>query len=709
MFFGKNKNSLKLIKQHPELLMGATYHITDPTSDAKKVKIGSGITELYVRNDDGEVYLLEGNATKIKEMFQAVLLFENMEGEIYKLKRPVGSLLQNVLLKEINALTADEKIYVGNGITERYFIEKSSSRVIKFIGNSTQIKNLVEKVELQKPAEPKPVVKIIEKPVVQLQEKIIIKETTPVVGAQGLRGEKGEQGPQGERGPMGPQGPKGERGLQGDRGEQGQQGSKGDHGEPGLQGIRGPKGDKGDKGDQGIAGPQGPMGPQGPQGQQGEKGEDGSSGEIGPQGPMGPRGDEGPQGPAGPQGPQGLRGFNGLQGPPGPQGPQGLQGPEGPAGESPVVEAQYPLKLEDGILSFDSEQVSKVLDKFKNDDIQKAINQMAQMTTPAGGGAVDVALNGNKIIRSVNTMNFIGDNITITRRRKNVDISIAGGSGGSGGGTGGISSVNGISGDTFGNVNVKSLINGTSVLDLGATGSVFLPNGAKLGDFYGAGGIDLVGPTGPGGYAGIANYDLNQFVVATPDFVQIGTDFYGVGYNWNFDKNGVLSLPGYITFPDGSTQGTAPSKFFYTSTSPSGVTQGDRWMASDTGIEYVYINDGNTNQWVQPTNTGGSSTTSISILATAAVTGATYAALASDYYIGVSYAGQVTITLPTNPETGREIVVKDESGNAGNGVNRQITIVGATAAHKIDNQSSAIINLDNAGLHFIYRNGWRII
>jgi hypothetical protein len=80
-----------------------------------------------------------------------------------------------------------------------------------------------------------------------------------------------------------------------------------------------------------------------------------------------------------------------------------------------------------------------------------------------------------------------------------------------------------------------------------------------------------------------------------------------------------------------------------------------------------------------------------------------------DYYIGVSYAGPVTVTLPVAPETGREIVVKDESGNAGNGVARQITIVGATSAHKIDNQSSAIINLDNAALHFLYRNGWRII
>ena len=101
MFFGKNKNSLKLIKQHPQLLMGATYHITEARQDAKKIKVGSGISELYIRDEYGESYLLEGNASKIKDMFQANLLFENVEGELYKLKRSIGSLNQNVLLKEM--------------------------------------------------------------------------------------------------------------------------------------------------------------------------------------------------------------------------------------------------------------------------------------------------------------------------------------------------------------------------------------------------------------------------------------------------------------------------------------------------------------------------------------------------------------------------------------------------------------------------------
>ena len=429
MFFGKNKNSLKLIKQHPQLLMGATYHITEARQDAKKIKVGSGISELYIRDEYGESYLLEGNASKIKDMFQANLLFENVEGELYKLKRSIGSLNQNVLLKEVYSLTADEKIYVGNGITERYFIDKDRNKVIKFIGNSTQIKNLVEKVELLKPQPLPAPVKIIEKPVIQLQEKVIIKQTTPVIGAQGLRGEKGDIGSIGEQGPMGLQGPKGEKGPKGDQGEQGQQGPKGDQGDPGLQGIQGPKGIQGEKGDKGDQGDRGDIGPQGPQGIQGPRGEQGIPGEEGIQGPVGPQGEFGPQGPRGEKGDKGDRGPMGPQGPVGPRGEAGSLGPEGPAGrdgQSPVIEAQFPLLLEDGIISFDSEHVSGILDKFKNDDIQKAIDRIGQMTTPAGGGAVDISLNGDKIIRSVNTMNFIGDNITITKRRKNVDISVSG-------------------------------------------------------------------------------------------------------------------------------------------------------------------------------------------------------------------------------------------------------------------------------------------
>lgn len=679
MFFGKNKTSLKLIKNHPDLLMGGTYHIVESAVNPRLVKVGTGITQLYLRDEYGESYLLEGNSTKIKDMFQANLLFENVQGVVYKLKRPIGSLHQNILLKEISALTSDEKIYVGSGVTERYFIENNSNKVIKFVGNSSQIKYLFEQLE-----QPKPIQKIskpiVQKPMVQIVEKTIVKEIVPQIGSQGFQGEKGDQGVPGPMGQAGPRGPKGDQGVQGEQGEQGivgPQGPKGNVGEMGPKGERGPKGEKGDKGDQGIPGQQGIQGIQGPEGKQGKQGPEGIPGKDGDQGEVGPQGELGPQGPSGEKGDKGDRGPMGPQGPAGPRGEAGPEGPAGRDGQSSVIEAEFPLSLEDGVLSFHSEHVSNILNQFKNDDIQKAIDRIGQISTPAGGGGLDVGYNDDKVLRNVHTVNFKGAGVTVTRKRKNVDVVIAGAEGA-----------------------VTNIIAGPGI---------------------------TIDPSSGVGEVTISNLISVKSVASAQPIYPIqfsnseGTDllFYN-GFQFNYDTNQALQLPAslilgsnpntsYILYADGTTQGTAPSKFFYRPTSPTGATQGDRWMDSDNGIEYVYINDGNSEQWVQPTNTGGSSTTSISVLATTAVTGATYAALASDYYIGVSYAGQVTITLPTNPETGRELVVKDESGNAGNGVNRQITIVGATAAHKIDNQSSAIINLDNAGLHFIYRAGWRII
>ena len=43
--------------------------------------------------------------------------------------------------------------------------------------------------------------------------------------------------------------------------------------------------------------------------------------------------------------------------------------------------------------------------------------------------------------------------------------------------------------------------------------------------------------------------------------------------------------------------------YYYQTGTPTdpGITSGQRWMDSDTGIEFVYINDGNSSQWIQPT------------------------------------------------------------------------------------------------------------
>ena len=173
MFFGKNKTSLKLAKQHPELLMGCEYFIAESLNNPKKIKIGSGITQIFLKSMDGEEYLVEGNSSKIKEYFVPSKTFENLEGKLYTVKRPFGPLLQNQKLKLIEACQYDEKIQLGNGISEQYFIQQNNNKVIKVYGNSNQIKNLFEEVVVpvikQKPAPitPQTKVEVVERTVIR--------------------------------------------------------------------------------------------------------------------------------------------------------------------------------------------------------------------------------------------------------------------------------------------------------------------------------------------------------------------------------------------------------------------------------------------------------------------------------------------------------------------------------------------------------------
>ena len=705
MFFGKNKTSLRLSRPHPILVEGCEYQIVESVRNPTKVSVGVGITKVLLKDKDGHEFVVEGNSSKIKELLIPVYIFENVEGPSFRLRLPVGSLQKNTLLKETNSVHPDEKIYLGHGVSERYFIQQKTNKIVKFIGNPSQIKNIVEEI-VETP-------KIVSQPVVQqpvqLVEKTIVREIVPQFGAQGIQGEPGPVGPRGERGPAGPQGPVGPKGPIGPQGE------------VGPEGPVGPQGEKGDHGEEGPVGPVGPRGLQGPQGRKGIPGEKGEQGDIGPQGPMGPQGPRGDKGEKGDRGERGPIGQQGPIGPKGPQGPAGSQGPAGPKGDPGIVEAQFPLILEDGVLSFNSEHVSSVLDKLKNDDVQKAINQIA-MATPGGGGAVDVALNGDKIIRAVDTMNFIGSGITITRRRKNVDIDLSGLCGGGGGGSQGPTGPQGPTGaqGPTGSQGTAGIQGPTG--PQGATGAQGPtgPVGNYVQSIASPNGSLTIDPSSGIGVLKIEVTDLPKSIGGSVQYRDSSTARLAAQANFKLDTTTQnLEIPkglvigtttgAFIAFADGSTQSSAANRFYYQSASPSGITQGDRWMDSDNGIEYVYINDGNGSQWVQPTNTATTSGGGSSILTTTSVTGSSYSATPLDYYIGVSYAGPVTITLPINPETGRQIVVKDESGNAGSGVSRYITIVGATASQTIDNQSSAILNINNGGLHFIYRNGWRII
>ena len=88
---------------------------------------------------------------------------------------------------------------------------------------------------------------------------------------------------------------------------------------------------------------------------------------------------------------------------------------------------------------------------------------------------------------------------------------------------------------------------------------------------------------------------------------------------------------------------------------------------------------------------------------TTLVTTNTYTVLDTDYYIGVNYAGPVTITIPASISAGREVVIKDESGNC---ETHNITVTA-----KVDNDANGfILAVNNGAVHMLYRgDSWRII
>jgi len=90
------------------------------------------------------------------------------------------------------------------------------------------------------------------------------------------------------------------------------------------------------------------------------------------------------------------------------------------------------------------------------------------------------------------------------------------------------------------------------------------------------------------------------------------------------------------------------------------------------------------------------------------ITSSAYTIKPQDYYIGINYAGAVTITLPTPRKEGKTYIVKDELGQASQGPNRYITIL-PSGSDLIDGEDRAILAFDFGSLTFVYRNGWRVV
>jgi len=70
-------------------------------------------------------------------------------------------------------------------------------------------------------------------------------------------------------------------------------------------------------------------------------------------------------------------------------------------------------------------------------------------------------------------------------------------------------------------------------------------------------------------------------------------------------SNITITLSGKTLTIASTASGGSSTGFTYASSAPSTPTVGDRWIDSDTGKEYVYVNDGSSSQWIEPVSSNG--------------------------------------------------------------------------------------------------------
>jgi hypothetical protein len=404
----------------------------------------------------------------------------------------------------------------------------------------------------------------------------------------------------------------------------------------------------------GIAGSTGPTGPAGSQGLIGP------TGDIGPQGVTGPTGDIGPQGNTGPQGDKGSTGDIGNQ---------GFQGSTGPAGSgSPgnndvgvmylknnsiptVVSVQNDRYVVSGTMSvgtlfnfikdpttnslkyigiggrfhiivtfnfYEGNQRScgfyighntddtTPLDPNANriSESEIYVNSSNPTNQPVGGAIQTVLdLNTNDRLFFIVQNKDAATNITVEFMKFTVtSLTSEKGSTGAIGSQGliGPTGSDGLNGETG---------------PQGLTGPQgFTGNQGPQGLIGPTGSDGLNGETGPQGLTGPQGFTGNQGhqgVQGTQGFQGFTgpQGFQGVqGYQGVQGHQGVEGITG----PQGlqgeiGIQGTTgPYPFYFQNTTPSGIiTNGSFWYHSETGILYVYIDDGDTSQWVTSTGTKG--------------------------------------------------------------------------------------------------------
>jgi hypothetical protein len=165
----------------------------------------------------------------------------------------------------------------------------------------------------------------------------------------------------------------------------------------------------------------------------------------------------------------------------------------------------------------------------------------------------------------------------------------------------------------------------------------------------------------------------------------------------------ISSYPNFGINFTGTTSGGL--EYFVTGATPTATQSGDRWFNTDTGVELVWIEDGDSNQWVQPFSVPGPLSPDVGYYATTGIT--TGQTLTWDKtYWGISGSSNVDLTLPTTTsKDGYYLIIKDEAGICGT---YRIRITPSSGL--IDGNNYVDMNINYMSLTCIVRGGnWYLI
>jgi hypothetical protein len=205
-------------------------------------------------------------------------------------------------------------------------------------------------------------------------------------------------------------------------------------------------------------------------------------------------------------------------------------------------------------------------------------------------------------------------------------------------------------------------------------------------------------------------YRIGGAVPVNPIFLSGLTINSGFTYSNGTEQNGyVLICDAFGNAKWGAVSGTSGSglTYFVSATTPTGTSlvSGDRWFNTTTGIELVWIDDGDSQQWVQPFSVPGPLSPDVGYYLTTGITTSQTITWDKTYW-GISGNGNVDIVLPpTISKEGYYLIIKDEAGICGN-YRIRLTPTSGT----IDGNNYVDMNINYMSLTCLVRGGnWYLI